>query len=68
MVEFPDLPGCVTEGNRLSDVINIATDAAFGWGLTELEDRNKAPKESNIETAKVPKGSFISFVELDIDS
>ncbi|MCI6794918.1 MAG: type II toxin-antitoxin system HicB family antitoxin [Lachnospiraceae bacterium] len=67
-VEFPDLPGCVTEGDSLSNAIYMATDAASGWVLTELEDGNKAPKESDIESVKAPKGSFVSLVALDMDS
>ena len=37
-VEVPDLPGCVSEGDSLADAILMATDAACGWVLDELED------------------------------
>lgn len=37
-VEFPDLPGCVTEGYGIADTMFMAEDAASGWILTELED------------------------------
>ena len=40
-VEIPDLPGCVSEGDSLADAINMATDAASGWILDELEDGNE---------------------------
>lgn len=67
-VEFPDLPGCVTEGDSLGNAIFMATDAASGWVLTELEDGNEAPKESDIESVKAPEGSFVSLVALDMDA
>ena len=37
-VVVPDLPGCVSEGDTLADAIIMATDAASGWVLDELED------------------------------
>lgn len=30
-VEFPDLPGCVTEGYSMADALFMAEDAASGW-------------------------------------
>lgn len=67
-VEFPDLKGCVTEGDSLSEAIYMAEDAASGWVLTELEDGKEAPKASAIDKVVVPKGSFVSLVALDMDS
>ena len=37
-VSFPDLPGCITQGSSLADAILMATDAASGWVLGELEE------------------------------
>ena len=41
VVEFPDLPGCVTEGKDLEQAIEMGIDAASGWILGELEDGEK---------------------------
>ena len=30
-VEFPDLPGCVTEGEDMAEALFMAEDAASGW-------------------------------------
>ena len=38
VVEFPDLPDCVTEGKDLEQAIEMAVDAANGWISGELED------------------------------
>ena len=51
-VIVPDLPGCVSEGNSLSDAIEMATDAASGWILVITHDSE----------------SFISLLLLDIDA
>ena len=67
-VEFPDLPGCVTEGQNLGDAIYMAVDAASGWVLTELEDGKEAPKASVISGVTAPEGSFVSLVALDMDA
>ena len=36
-VVFPDLPGCVTEGDTLSEAVDMAIDAASGWLLNAVE-------------------------------
>lgn len=61
-VEFPDLPGCVTEGQ------NMAEDAASGWVLTELEDGNPVPHASLIQDVTAEPGQFVSLVALDMDA
>lgn len=43
VVEFPDLPGCVTEGKDLAQAIEMGIDAASGWILGELEDGETNP-------------------------
>ncbi len=65
----PDLPGCVSEGTDLAEAITMATDAASGWVLTELEDGHMAPKPSNIKTIQPddPDG-FVNLLVLDMDS
>ncbi len=66
-VEFPDLPGCVTEGDSLADAMEMAQDAASGWVLGELEDGNPIPKASS--PTSIPHGDdeFLSVVVLNMD-
>ena len=66
VVEFPDLPGCVTGGDNLAEAILMAEDAASGWILTELEEGKKAPKASEISTLKTEAGEFVNLVALDM--
>ncbi len=66
----PDLPGCVTCGENIQDVFEMAVDAASGWVLSELEDGKKAPDSScikDINADEYPDG-FTSMLILDMDA
>ena len=67
-VEVPDLPGCVSEGNSLADAIIMATDAASGWVLDELEDGNPVPVSSPVNEITPDESGFVSMLVLDMDS
>ena len=68
-VAFPDLPGCVTEGDSLAEAIEMAVDAASGWVLDELEDGNPVPEASKREDIPITEPqSFVNLVVLDMDS
>ncbi len=68
-VVVPDLPGCVTQGYNLAHAIEMAVDAASGWVLDELEDGNKVPTASAVQSITLdnPTG-FVSLIVLDMDS
>lgn len=67
-VTFPDLPGCVTQGNSLAEAIESAEDAASGWVLDELESGNQVPKASDVRSLDLGNEQFANLVMLDIDS
>lgn len=68
-VNFPDLPGCVTEGASLTEALEMAADAGCGWVLDELEDGKLPPRASDRESiAPEETGAFVNLVVLDIDS
>lgn len=67
-VEFPDLPGCVTEGDDMAEAIDMAVDAASGWILAELEEGNNAPEATPIEDVKTEGDQFTSMIVLDMDA
>lgn len=70
VVEFPDLPGCVTEGKDLEQAIEMGIDAASGWILGELEDGQQIPRSSDYSeiTASLQNGCMVNMQLLDIDS
>ena len=68
-VVVPDLPGCISEGDSLEDALAMATDAASGWVLGEMEEGNPLPIPSNIKDVHPdsPEG-FVKLLALDIGS
>ena len=68
VVEFPDLPGCVTEGKDLEQAIEMGVDAACGWILGELEDGEQIPRASDYSEITAPNGCMVNMLLLDLDS
>lgn len=66
-VEFPDLPGCISEGDDLAEAILMGTDAASGWILDELEDGKPVPKPSELSEITPDKDGIVNLLVLDID-
>ena len=66
-VSFPDLPGCFTEGDTLSEAITMAEEAACGWLYGEIERGNRIPEATPREKLRDPKDGFINMVLLDMD-
>ncbi len=46
---FPDLEGCVTQGETLDEAVEMAEDARRGWIETEYERGNEIPLPSYTE-------------------
>lgn len=67
-IEFPDLPGCVTEGRDLEEAFEMAADAASGWVLDELEEGNTVPKASEYEKVIHGEHGQVNMVLLDMDA
>lgn len=67
VVEFPDLPGCVTGGKNLEEALEMAVDAASGWILDELEEGNVVPQASKYEEVKTEKSGQVNMILLDMD-
>lgn len=68
-VEFPDLPGCVTEGDSLIEAIEMGIDAACGWILGEIEEGNGFPAPRSAKDIElVDADDFVNMIILDIDA
>lgn len=67
-VEVPGLPGCVSEGSNLVEAIEMATDAASGWILDELEDGNPVPPSDISDSFATNSNCIPTVLVLDIDS
>lgn len=68
VVEFPDLPGCITQGESLEEALKMAADAASGWILISIENGEDIPKpSSDLQLRDFKEAVFIHQVFLDID-
>ncbi|KUO78170.1 MAG: antitoxin HicB [Desulfosporosinus sp. BRH_c37] len=68
-VVFPDLPGCVTEGDNLAEAMEMAIDASSGWLLASVEENKQLPEASNIKSV-IPdeyENGFVSLIGVDLD-
>ena len=63
-VTFPDLPGCITEGDTMEEALHMAKEALelFMYGMEE--DNETIPKPTAPENIVVPQKAFVSLVEV----
>ena len=67
-VEFPDLPGCQSEGDSIANAMAEAS-SALGAYLCSLADRDLSiPEPSDIHTHIVAAPDFVSMVIGDPDA
>lgn len=66
-VKVPDIAGCFTCGDTITDAIEMAQDA-MAMMLAHYEDHQQAiPKPSDIATIKTKTG-FVNYVIADTDA
>ncbi len=58
---FPDLPGCITEGDSEEEVLAMAKDALSGWLAVRFE------RNFSIPEARILKGKNVRWVEPNPD-
>lgn len=59
-VEFPDLPGCLTNGETLEEAFLMAGDALDCWFDDSMQDR---PKPTSMVDIKAEEGAVIQMVQ-----
>jgi Uncharacterised protein family (UPF0150). len=63
-VTFPDLPGCITEGDTLDEALYMAKDALELYIYNLEEDNETIPAPTAPEKIKVPEGAFVNLIEV----
>lgn len=56
LVTFPDLPGCIADGETLDAAIAEARDAFMAWTAAELEDKGR------LQSIKTYSGHFVQRI------
>ncbi len=62
-VTFPDLPGCITEGDTLEEALHMAKEALELHLYGMEEDGDNIPAPTSPEQVRVPEGAFITLIE-----
>ena len=65
-VEFPDLPGCQSFADTLTEIYEYAKEALTAYCVTLLEQGEKLAPPSDICQIKIEGDSFVSLVEADL--
>jgi predicted RNase H-like HicB family nuclease len=63
-ITFPDLPGCITEGDNLDEALYMAKDALELYLYSLEENEEHIPSPTPPEKIKVPKGAFLNLIEV----
>jgi antitoxin HicB len=61
LVEFPDLPGCLTEGDTLAEALGQAREAMTGWLYAAIKAGEEPP------TANEHKGRSFHLIAPQLD-
>ena len=62
-VEFPDLEGCQSFGESLSETIENAKEALAGYCTVLVEQGKKLPTPSAVNDVPAEEGAFVSLVD-----
>lgn len=63
--EFPDLPGCVTDGDTMEETLAMAKEALEGYLFTAKDHGEAFPKPSDPTDIPTSGKDFVSFIEYD---
>lgn len=59
LIEFPDLPGCMSDGETIEETIRNGKDAMEGWLLACKKLNRKVPKPSLPKTESAYSGKVL---------
>ena len=65
-VEFPDLPGCQTFADTVTEAMAYSQEALTGYILTILDENNNIPAPSDIQTIHCDTDAFTTLVSCNI--
>lgn len=64
-VEFPDLPGCLTEGNSIAEAVSEASSALGAYLSSVMERGESVAEPSDIRSLHAEEQDFVSIVAAD---
>ncbi len=64
--EFPDLPGCFSQGNTEQEIVMNSRESMEGYLISLLESGADIPEPSKITDIKIKSPDFCTYVEGDL--
>ncbi len=61
-MEFPDLPGCQSEGETIEEIMSNASEVLGLYIQSQYERDIPVPKASDIKTITSPEDGFVSLI------
>lgn len=65
-IEFPDLPGCFTQGENLEDALYMAKGSLECYVLGELKDGKKLPAATPLTSFSIEQSPTIIQIIVDL--
>ena len=66
MVTFPDLPMVITYGESIAHAYEMAKEALGAYLEMAIDSGDKLPEPTAPNKVKIPKGGFISLIDIDM--
>ncbi|MFL1671696.1 type II toxin-antitoxin system HicB family antitoxin [Paenibacillus dendritiformis] len=66
-VTFPDLPGCISEGDTLDEALHMAKDALGGHLYLMEEDKDDIPQPTKPNAIQLEADEFVSLIQVSTD-
>ncbi|MBQ6976038.1 MAG: type II toxin-antitoxin system HicB family antitoxin [Selenomonadaceae bacterium] len=66
-VIFPDLPGCVSQGDDYQNAFDYAREGLSLHIFGILEDGEKLPTPSRLEEIELENNEALALIEVDLD-
>jgi antitoxin HicB len=64
LAEFPDLPGCIADGDTVEEAIEQASDALESWFITARENNDPIPAPSIPENFSIRGINYLTYFGL----
>ncbi|MCR4788117.1 MAG: type II toxin-antitoxin system HicB family antitoxin [Lachnospiraceae bacterium] len=67
-LEFPDLPGCFTQGDDIEELMENAEEALGSFLAVKMEHKEEIPKASDIADIKTNGDDMRTYVTVDVNN
>ncbi|MCG8400980.1 MAG: type II toxin-antitoxin system HicB family antitoxin [Firmicutes bacterium] len=67
-IEIPDIPGCITEGESISEAISMAREALAGCILAMKQAKEDIPAPTNYrDVVTSPDAEIVTLIDVDLN-